>query len=197
MNNAVSKNKNAFEALIARHCGPALAAIKPGNLVACYKEKFPNLKYEIKELGNELKSKDIYFEILCECEKRALILVYRKNLLIKNLKSAEISNLLSAFGYKKCKNLDDYLRILKTRLGLNAKSEEFPHEIGAFLGYPAHDIYGFIKHREIGCLLVGEWRVYADKENAESLFRRYKACRCAILKRLERGNTLAQIFCAA
>ena len=74
---------------------------------------------------------------------------------------------------------------------------EFPHEIGAFLGYPAHDIYGFINHKDRGCLLVGEWRVYEDAEGAVHLFDKYKRCRNAVLRRIDQGKTLAQIFCAA
>lgn len=30
-----------IENIIAYHCGPALAGIKPSNIVACYKDKLP------------------------------------------------------------------------------------------------------------------------------------------------------------
>ena len=78
-----------------------------------------------------------------------------------------------------------------------SNKENFPHEIGAFLGYPLHDIYGFIYHRDAGCILTGEWKVYEDEDGARKLFMRYNKCRRALLARLEEGKTLAQIFCAA
>lgn len=182
-----------LEKLIAHYCGPALAGIKPANLVACYKSDMPDLKSEIKRLNGELNCRGIYLKIVCECEKRALLLVYRKEKIAEYLKRSDISELLSYYGYGGFKSLDEYIKRLEQRL----KNEEFPHEIGAFLGYPVHDIYGFINHKEKGCLLVGEWRVYKDAEGAKRLFERYKNCRCAILRRMEQGKTLAQIFGAA
>lgn len=155
-----------IEKLIAYYCAPVLAGIKPANLVACYKEKFPNVCKEVERLNRQLNSKDIYLEILCECEKRVLLMVYRKKVLLDYLKRKDINGLLSAFGYEKAKTVHEYIKKLKSRL----RDERFPHEIGAFLGYPDHDIYGFIHHKNEGCLLTGEWKVYKNTENARKLF---------------------------
>ena len=51
-----------LETLLAKHCGPALAGIKPGNLVTCIKNEIPNLKSDILRLNSELNRKDIYIE---------------------------------------------------------------------------------------------------------------------------------------
>ena len=72
-----------------------------------------------------------------------------------------------------------------------------PHEIGAFHGYPLHDIYGFINHKHQGCLLTGEWKVYENTEQAEKLFCRYNKCRRAVIKRINEGRTLKDLFCIA
>ena len=143
-------------------------------------------------LNAKLNRKDIYLEIICECDKTAVILVYKRKLLTEYLNRPEILELLKKFGYKKCDDVSGYISQLKRRMS----GEDFPHEIGAFLGYPIHDIYGFIENRQQGCLLIGEWRVYKNAEAAAELFRRYKCCRCAILKRIAQGKTLAQIFAA-
>ena len=136
-----------IENLIAYHCGPALAGIKPANIVACYKDKIPNVHAEIERLNRQLNCRDIHLERLCECEKRVLLMVYRSQALCSYLQNDEIRALLSAFGYGEQESLKVYLDRLKTRLA----EQDFPHEIGAFLGYPAHDIYGFIRHRGAGC----------------------------------------------
>ncbi|MEE1013043.1 MAG: DUF3793 family protein, partial [Clostridia bacterium] len=119
--------------------------------------------------------------------------VYRKKVLTAQLHRREMQTFLHSYGYPENTTLTAYLSILKERL----QEDEFPHEIGVFLGYPLHDIYGFIQHPSEGCLLTGEWKVYQDAEGAEKLFARYKACRTALLRRITKGLTLAQIFCAA
>ena len=66
---------------IAYHCGPALAGIKPANIVSCQKSRIPEIHAELETMNQQLNFKDIYLEILWECEKRVLIMVYRKKLL--------------------------------------------------------------------------------------------------------------------
>lgn len=183
-----------LENLIAHHCGPALAGIKPANIAACYKSRIPDIHAEIEKLNNQLNCKSIYIEILCECEKRVLIMVYRKNLLEQQLNNPEMNKFLASYGYPKSGTVNTYIDFLKKRL---KKIMDFPHEIGVFLGYPLHDIYGFINHPDEGCLLIGEWKVYENAEAAKKLFSKYKACRKALVKRISSGLTLAQIFCAA
>ena len=182
-----------IESIIAYHCGPALAGIKPANIVACYKDKITDAHSEIERLNRELNCRDIYLEIICECEKRILLMVYRKNALAEYLSRTEIRELLCSFGYNRNAKLSDDLKRLKSRLG----KSDFPHEIGAFLGYPIHDIYGFINHKNEGCILTGEWKVYKDADTAQKLFKRYSNCRNAIVRRIGRGETLAQVLCAA
>lgn len=182
-----------MEALLARVCAPALAGIKPANLVAVDKHKYPRLHEELERLGDRLGTRGIRFDVLCECETKALVLVYRPSVLQKALQDHEIRAILSMFGYEADASADKQLDRLRCRMAC----EEFPHEIGAFLGYPAADIRGFLSDRREGVKLVGEWKVYDDAEGAKRLFSRYAACRSALSRRLAAGNTLADIFCAA
>ncbi|MBO5060288.1 MAG: DUF3793 family protein [Clostridia bacterium] len=182
-----------MENIIAYHCAPALAGIKPANIVAFYKDKFPNICEEIERLNLELNCRGIYFEILCECDKRALIMVYRRKALEAALRNDEVNAFLLSHGYPEKGSINMYIEHLKKRL----EKEEFPHEIGAFLGYPLHDIYGFINHKNEGCILCGEWKVYHNAEEAKKLFKRFDSCRKAVAKKVLGGQTLAQVFCAA
>ena len=180
-----------MEKLIAYHCAPALAGIKPSNIVTCYKNKIEKLNEKIEKLNSELNKKDIYIEILCECEKKALVMVYRKKLLEKTLREDGVKSFLVSMGYPEKGSVAEYLEILKK----NLKKEEFSHEIGAFLGYPMHDIYGFMYHRGEGCLLCGEWKVYENADAAEKLFHRFGTCRRALCEKVRSGKTLEQVFC--
>lgn len=181
-----------MENIIGYHCAPALAGIKPSNLVTCYKNRGYDVHAEIDRLNNELNCKDIYFEPICECERRVLLLVYRKKVLQKVLFAPEIHSFISKLGYSDANDVDAYIRILKSRFD----ECDFPHEIGIFLGYPLHDVYGFMFHKDEGCLLCGEWKVYKNPEEAQRLFERFLACRKAVLRRILAGCTLAQMFCA-
>lgn len=183
-----------LDTIIAYHCAPALAGIKPANIFSCRKSEYPGLRIELERLNAQFNRKGICLEILCECEKRALVMLYRKDRLEERLAEPEIAELLSGCGYPEEGSLSEMLDALRDRI---SGSGEFPHEIGAFLGYPIGDIYGFINGRNENCLYTGYWRVYGDVEKCKECFRRYDICRSAILKRLEKGQSLVGIFCAA
>lgn len=182
-----------METMLARVCAPALAGIKPSNLAAVDKSKYPAFHADLDRLNARLGSRGIRFDVLCECEAKALVLVYRPPLLEATLRKEDIGAILTAFGYPPQASLDEQLCRLRRRM----TAAEFPHEIGAFLGYPSEDIRGFLSDRRDGVLLVGEWKVYANVERAKKLFSRYAACRKGLARRLESGNSLADIFCAA
>ena len=185
-----------IENFLAYYCGPALAGIKTANIASYNTKNNPNAKSYILGLNKKLNKKGIYIELLYECENRVLVMVYRRNRLCDYLNNESIKKLLQSYGYPKNFSLDLYLDFLKKRINEQyADGKDFPHEIGAFLGYPIHDIYGFIYHKNEGCLLTGEWKVYAQAEQAEKIFCRYQLCRKAILKRVNEGKTLEQLFC--
>ncbi len=187
-----------FERFLAYHCAPALAGIKPANIASYKKSENPQLLSDIEALNNILNKRDIYIEILCECRERSLIMLYRSKLLCEYLNTPQIAALLLKYGYPQGFSLRKYLEFLKERIASGYMfTKNFPHEIGAFLGYPIHDIYGFINHKNQHCLLTGEWRVYADADNARKMFCSFKACRKAAVKRLNEGKTLEELFCTA
>ena len=187
------KEVRFMEKIIAFHCAPALAGIKAANLVSCHKSKFGDVSGNVERLNAQMNRKNIFFEIMRECERGTLVLVYRKEVLQRTLTEKGIYRFLRSFGYPQNVIVDVYLEFLKTRM----RNREFPHEIGAFLGYPLHDIHGFLYHKNYGCILSGDWKVYKDADNAQRLFERFAACRKAVVKKLNEGQSLAQIFCAA
>lgn len=182
-----------LEFLIANHCAPALAGIKPANIVMCKKYNIPNIDKQIHMLNKQLNIRDIYIDIICERSNRTMIIVYRKSILEKHLQERKNKAFLEQYGYKNLKSTADYLDFLKSRINCDF----FPHEIGVFLGYPLRDIYCFINHRDEGCVLTGDWKVYHNAEEAKKLFERFKTCKKALSDKVASGKSLAQIFCAA
>lgn len=181
-----------FEQSLAYFCGPALAGIKPANLVSLSQEDYPDLSVKLSHFNRTLSPVGIQAQILCACEKRSLVLVFRPEILTSYLDKPEIRQFLARYGYADVP-LDRKIARLKRRM----TAKEFPHEIGAFLGYPLEDIEGFIRYRGKNFRLCGEWKVYGDCEKAAALFARYKRCRKALVAKVSQGKRLAQIFCAA
>ena len=73
---------------------------------------------------------------------RALIYLYRPDRLEKDLADKTAAELLSERAYpvgctERC--VAELIRRVR-------HEEDFPHEIGLFLGYPSEDVSGFIKH---------------------------------------------------
>ena len=74
--------------------------------------------------------------------------------------------------------------------------DEFPHEIGLFLGYPPEDVRGFIEEGAAKCKCTGCWKVYGDVERAQKLFAAYKKCTAVYQKQHAQGKSIEQLTVA-
>ena len=92
-------------------------------------------------------------------------------------------------GYTHTTNIGSCIQTLKARL--QQGYEEFPHEIGLFLGYPTEDVEGFISHKP--CKYIGMWKVYGDVERAQKIFESYEACRQKYEDLLSQGISLKEL----
>ncbi len=100
----------------------------------------------------------------------------------------QVRKFLSEYGYTADMTLNEMLDILSSRMNCGS----FPHEIGAFLGYPIGDIKGFISNSGKNCLLCGYWKVYENAEKAKQTFEIYDRCRDTLFDRLNHGMNLFQ-----
>jgi len=166
----------ALERLLAIHSSPAICGIKASNLICIdYSE---SIYKEIEELNN--KYIKLRFYILKKTDSKVLILVYRKNVFEKEIYKEENIKYLASIGYD-TNTIDDMLNDLKDRL-LN---DEFPHEIGVFLGYDLNDIKSFIDGDK--CIYVGYWKVYSNLGEKLNIFNRYTRCRNCVINLINKG----------
>ena len=133
---------------------------------------------------------------LCKVgESRALVLFYRADVLDTILRRREAQMLLRRYGYRPSDSLSAMLGRLRRRVQSSAiAGAGFPHEIGLFLGYPPHDVRGFIEHKGRGFLCCGLWKVYADADTSTTLFKRYADCTARFCTRLASGVPMADIL---
>lgn len=181
----------SFESYVAFHCAPTLAGIKPSNLFTWHHVKKEDARGYVSGLTEKFAGTDLKIETLCECEHYSLILIYRKSMLESSFDQPEVRDFLSGFGYPKEDCLACCLKKLKSRI---VPRDAFPHEIGVFLGYPLHDVAGFISAPEKRCALCGEWKVYANEFEASKLFESFKKCRAEVYRRFEDGSDIAELM---
>ena len=182
-----------LEKTIAFHCAPALAGLKPANLISCDLKQHPKLEEEICALNRSLNGKGLHFRIVCRMEGRVLMLVYRVQVLGKHLEDTQVLAFLKKAGYA---DGDLEAMILQLQKRLSA-SHEFPHETGVFLGYPVEDVEGFLRDGGKNCRLSGYWKVYVNEEQTRALFEKFTQCRKTLCLLVSNGISIVQLFQAA
>ena len=182
-----------LDRLLAAYCAPTLAGIKPASLASCSRAEYPDLPEQLQTYRQAFAARGIQFDILCACRGRFLLLAYHHGQLTRCLSDRRAQHVLAQFGYPAGAPLRVLLDRLRARI---AAQQDFPHEIGLFLGYPVEDVRGFIEQRGKGCKLTGDWKVYGDVQAAGRLFRQYDRCRDAARGYIERGMTILELFAA-
>ena len=118
----------------------------------------------------------------------ALVYAYRKRQLEDLLANHEIRDFLKRYGYGRF-DIPSCLSVLKRRLDL----ENFPHEIGVFLGYPLLDIQAFIENKGANCPCIGCWKAYTNLNEAKEKFRRFKHCTRVYCQQYLKGINLNRL----
>ena len=163
------------EESIIRHGSPTLAGLKTANLFTCISVSKEETVRDIRRLNQIFVPKGMRMLPLRYANGRVLLYLYRPDRLKQDLNDQKAKLLLKSKGYplghaERCVvRLADKLRNTK-------ESQEFPHEIGLFLGYPPEDVQGFMEQKACGCKCSGCWKVYGDAEQAKKTFACYKEC---------------------
>ncbi len=177
------------EEMLIEHCSPTLAGIKTGSLFSCKIKNIEDVKKSIRKWNRLLAKKGLRILPIRYRKGRVLIYVYRPAYLMRDLGDTMAREILDARGYV-CKNPEACIAHLVKNL---AASEDFPHEIGLFLGYPPEDVKGFIENKAEGFKCVGYWKVYGDEAKAKSLFKKYKKCTDIYSRRFAEGRPLERL----
>lgn len=179
---------------LIEHAAPTLAGLKTASMFNCSYSSEDTIREELQRLNEDFNEKGLYFEILRVRAKTVLIYVYRENKLNHDLNQEQTRLLLKRLGYDNPTDIQASLKELKMRL---VHSNEFPHEIGLFLGYPFEDVLGFITHCGLNCKCCGYWKVYGDEGKAKRLFSQFTQCREIYKKLFLMGKTINQLIVAA
>lgn len=182
------------EQMLIKHCAPTLAGLKTGNIFSCSYDSIEEMKASIRSFNRRLVKKGLRVLPIRYKNGRALIYVYRPALLMKDLDNVKAREILEMHGYSACEHPACCISKLMHKL---ENSEEFPHEIGLFLGYPPEDVQGFICEKTgkkcDRCKCVGHWKVYGDEEKAKKIFAGYKKCTSVYHDQWSKGKSIEKL----
>lgn len=178
--------------VIVKYCSPTLANIKTGNLFSMPIRDCEDFTDVVRSINKKLVPKGLRFLALKKTEESVLFYLYRPKMLKKDLFNQEAAGILKEVGYTS-KSPDMCVVHLMRRL---RESNEFPHEIGLFLGYPPEDVRGFITNGGKNCKCVGTWKVYGDTSRAQELFYEYKKCTARYCRYYRRGLSIEALTVA-
>lgn len=179
--------RKSIDSVLAFHSAPTLLGVKCANLISFDMCEGTIAEY-LRRYADKLSESGLTAIQLCECRKRTLVYIYNEKMLTAWLSMPQVRQFLSEYGYTCDMSLEQKLRRLSCRISCGS----FPHEIGAFLGYPVEDIRGFISNSGKNCLLCGYWKVYDNAEKARQTFKTYDRCRDILFDKLNHGMSLFQ-----
>ncbi|MBQ8159138.1 MAG: DUF3793 family protein [Clostridia bacterium] len=174
--------------VVVRFCAPTLAAIKTGSLFSCKSASKDELYRDVRSLNKRLKGKGLRILPLRYRDGHGLVYVYRPDRLGRDLMNEKSRQLLEPLGYN-CSDQNRCVCCLQKRLN---ETEEFPHEIGLFLGYPPDDVDGFMNRRG-QCCYTGYWKVYSHLDVALKTFATYRHCTDALMHACQKGKRLEEM----
>lgn len=179
---------DSFESQLAFHSAPTLLGQKPANLFSLSREKY-DIEFHATQFHRYTKDSDLQLCVLCTCNQRALLMLFRRSLMAQQLAEPKRRAVLTQYGYAISWDLEQCLAHLASRI---SQSNGFPHEIGIFLGYPVADVLGFIQNHGENCKLCGCWKIYDNPEQAQRTFAVYDQCRTFLCGKMANGQSLYQ-----
>lgn len=178
-----------FERLLVEHCAPTLAGIKTANLFS-YSGDDAILK--VRHWNRLLYKLRLRLTILSNIKGKTLIYIYRIDLLDKTLSDSRVREFLNIYGYDRQISCG---RVIKN-LSIRVKKDNFPHEIGIFLGYPLEDVKLFIKNKGKNYKISGIWKVYTDEVESLKKFEMYKKCTSTLCESFLNGVNITSLCVA-
>lgn len=174
------KNFKDFEylyALIKSTVAPTLKDLKLATMM-----NLKNGNRALKDLWEKNKtligdSLGLDFFELKKGENFVLVYFFKKDKLDKKLSTSKVSEFLNLMGYKDCKQVYDYLNLLKNRF-----NDSCPDEIGVFLGYPLKDVIDFKDRDKKTCKCTGYWKCFNDEKSSRKAFEKFDETKIIVMR---------------
>ena len=185
----------SFACDLATLCAPTLAGLKPASLFRYQPAPGQDAAAMAAAWHTELSPRGVTVQVLKQCPRTGAVLVYvyRPARVAKLLADDRTLAFLAGEGYTPG-TADELLAQLAERL---CCEQDFPHEIGVFLGYPLSDVVGFIENSGRNFTCCGCWKAYGDRDAAERLFAQLNKCTRVYLRLFHSGTPIQRLAVAA
>lgn len=176
----------SFDETIIHCSAPSLCGIKPASLFSMKNDCFNSGRTKLNEWRNIFSKLKRYFVPIKKNDDRMLFFVFDRFLLEKICSDEKNIEYLKSKKYPVEKGFNAILTEILHRLTF---SENFPHEIGLFLGYPLEDVIGF-EEDSTKYKYAGVWKVYGDKDAAKRQMILYKKCTEECMNWISNGSSV-------
>jgi hypothetical protein len=180
-------DRRRVELQIVLQCAPTIAGLKTSNLLIVPREQEDKVRYVLRHSG--LLGYRLVYD-----KKRVIFLVFNKEMLVEYLSQKDVREFLTAAGYR----TDAFgysLRHFQERYEeFIVARQEFPHEMGLFLGYPLCDVVGFIQYGGDHFKLSGYWKVYDNAAEAKELFEKFDDVKDDMVRMIFKGYSIKDIM---
>ncbi|MCQ2242398.1 DUF3793 family protein [Treponema sp.] len=181
-------NLNMNEIFI-RFSSQTFCGIKPANLFTIPSKNFSSRTLEDwKRIAAKQNLVILSFEL---SSKTMMIFIYDSKWISEILKSLIVRSYLETKGYL---NINDTNKTLEKLFSRIKGKENFPHEVGIFLGYPFEDVIKFEEHQGKSCKYCGYWKSYCNPEEAKKCCDRYRHCSQMCTQWFDEGYSIPQII---
>jgi len=183
-------------ATLANSCMPVLMKIKTAGFINFKKAYITDMQIFIWLLEEELQIFHCQYDFIYEDEKYIYVFIYNLEPLKAVVGELCHHPILLNNGYSPLDlTLDNYIKIFKYRyMDYAIHKVTFPHELGIFLGYPIHDVEGYINNNGENYLLNGYWKVYDKAADAVKTFHIYQCYRNKAVELILSGKALSEIL---
>lgn len=188
-----------FETVMIEQCSPVLAGLKPAGLFRYETSDRADLCRRVQGWNCQLGPKGLQVCVLkgCARTRQYLVYVYRAARLREVLAQPQVRAFLAEEGYCLPEQPEDFAPLLRQLAARLCCGAEFPHEIGVFLGYPLHDVVGFIRNEGRNFTCCGCWKSYGDPAAAQALFAQLNKCTAVYLRLFRSGTPITRLAVAA
>lgn len=164
-----SKNNSEYIKRIIGMIGAVILGSKPSEII-----NIPGSKCEKQSKLNQIQlffndCSKITYRMITTIDGGKRVLFINETIMEKVLDNKRCINFLKFIGYPHTYNQKDYINQLVSKL----ESDNFPHEIGIFLGYPLKDVLGFMGYGKKDLVEIRNWNIYGDKEISYQIYNTY------------------------
>lgn len=178
-----------FEQIIIQCSAPSICGIKPGNMFTTSSERYS--EEIVSFYKNQFLKYGIFLKTFKTSKNLVMFFTYDFVWIRKILGDSFVKAYLAGKNYPVEEGIFSVMEELFKRL---QKQENFPHEVGIFLGYPLEDVISFEQMEGKNCKYCGYWKSYQNPEEAKLCRCKYNNCSQMCKKWFDEGLSVSQII---